>query len=221
MQIKQKVSRSFIRLSPKEKLVRYQMIHGRMSSVASFNAPPITYAVLQTQLDDLKAKLLAAETKAIGTTEALHQSEAKIDVSMQRLALYVESIALGDPVVIENSGFSPTAGETSPAALPDNIVYFDYIVQKQSGSVELNIKSLGGGKSVTYILGVDLDDISVSGNLIDINVPKPSRLYIVTDTQAKTLITGLPADTRLQVRCYTTNSAGNSQLSDSIRFRTN
>lgn len=189
-----------------------------MASIPAFNSPPVTYTLMQTQISDFKSKAQIAQSKAIGTAEAMRASETIIDKTMKQLADYVDSIASGDVSQIESTGFDATKDDTSPSQLPGDIDLFTISILPTPGVIELNIHKMNGGTSVTYIIGRDLSSVKIQGNMLTL-APSSESMMIVSDTHTKTMVEGLSSGASLQVICFTTNLVGLSRLSAVLNFK--
>ncbi len=81
-------------------------IHDKMlASVATFATPAVPMATLLTQATDYDAKLIARASNAKADIVAFNAARATLEETLGVLGNYVNSIAKGDPGIVEQSGF--------------------------------------------------------------------------------------------------------------------
>jgi len=103
-----------------------QHIHNQIAAnAATFPNLPFTLVAFQTLIDTYDARLVARESKATADILAFEVTRDEIEADLSTLGNYVNSVANGDPVVVEQSGFpSYTTGyapDPSPPAAPTNL----------------------------------------------------------------------------------------------------
>lgn len=100
-------------------------IHDKITlNVATFATPAFTMAALQTLADDYDAKLIARASRATADVIAFNEVRAEMEEALGVLGNYVNGVAKGDPVIVEQSGFpsyvtSRTPDFSPPAAPAD------------------------------------------------------------------------------------------------------
>src|SRR6185436_7091846 len=95
-------------------------IHGKMTAnPATFANPPVTMAALQTLADDYDAKFIARASRATADVLAFNAARDELEQTLAVLGNYVNGVAKGDAVIVEQSGFpSYTTGHTVDTAPP-------------------------------------------------------------------------------------------------------
>ena len=101
-------------------------IHDKMAANAvTFATPPVPMATLQTQVTTYDAKLVARASNAKTDVIAFNEARDTLEESLGVLGNYVNTIAKGDPMIVDKSGFpSYTTGrtvDTSPPAAPTDL----------------------------------------------------------------------------------------------------
>jgi hypothetical protein len=102
-----------------------QQIHDKMTlNAATFPAPPTTMAALQTLVTTFSTKLAAKASRATADIIAFNVARHDLEVALGHLGNYVNTVANGDPVIVEKSGFpsyqtGQPADPTPPAAPSD------------------------------------------------------------------------------------------------------
>ncbi len=103
-----------------------QIIHDEMTTnAATFAAPPVTMADLQTLVTDFDAKVVARASNATADVLALNECREQILEKLRVLGNYVNGEAKGDPMIVEKSGFpsyeTARTADTTPPAAPANL----------------------------------------------------------------------------------------------------
>jgi hypothetical protein len=101
-------------------------IHTSMLAAATtFTSPPLTMVAFLASITDYNAKLVARASGASADRNAFDQARQVLEDELTQLGNYVNSVAMGDPVIVGLSGFpSYTTGSTpdfSPPAAPTNL----------------------------------------------------------------------------------------------------
>lgn len=95
------------------------------TNAATFAAPPVTMADLQTLVTDFDAKLVARASNATADVLALNECREQILETLRVLGNYVNGVAKGDPMIVEKSGFpsyeTGRPADTTPPAAPANL----------------------------------------------------------------------------------------------------
>ena len=88
-------------------------------NVATFATPSISLATFQTQITSYDAKLIARASNATTDLLAFNDARNLLEQSLSVLGNYANSIAKGDPVIVDKSGFpSYDTNHTPNAAIP-------------------------------------------------------------------------------------------------------
>lgn len=103
-----------------------QFIHDRMSeNAATFPEPPVTMGALQTRVTTYEERLASRASGATADVIALKQAREALEQSLNTLGQYVNSVAKGSAVIVEQSGFPSygprSAPDTSPPAAPTDL----------------------------------------------------------------------------------------------------
>ena len=106
--------------------VTAQAIFDQMTANAStFPAPPVSMAELGALIADYKTSLTARASGAKADVLALTLARQALLAALGLLGNYVNLIAQGDPILVDNSGFpsysTSRSPDTSPPAAPDNV----------------------------------------------------------------------------------------------------
>ena len=103
-----------------------QNIHDKMNTNATtFSTPPITMTALQTLVTAYDTKLIARASRATADILAFNEQRDELESALAVLGHYVNSVAKGDPVIVEKSGFpsyeTNRAADNSPPEAPTNL----------------------------------------------------------------------------------------------------
>ena len=92
------------------------VIHDEMTAhAATFTAPSITMAAFQTLIDDFDAKLVTRASNASADVLAFNLVRTELENALGGLGNYVNSVAKGDPMIVEHSGFPSYATGRTPS----------------------------------------------------------------------------------------------------------
>lgn len=103
-----------------------QVIHDKMSpNAATFPAPPVAMDALQTLITTYDDRLAARASGATAAVITLKQAREALERALNVLGNYVNGVAKGSPVIVEQSGF-PSYGthrtpDTAPPAAPTDL----------------------------------------------------------------------------------------------------
>ena len=104
-----------------------QMIHDEMTTNATiFDTPPITMADLLTTITAFETALMKKASGAYADTVAFNIARHELESALNDLGNYVNTVASGDPMLVEKSGF-PSYDTTThtvdpnPPAAPENL----------------------------------------------------------------------------------------------------
>lgn len=103
-----------------------QAIHDKMTTnAATFTAPTVTMPNLQTMITTYDAKLVARASGAKADTIAFNEARDALEEALGTLGNYVNSVAKGDAVIVDKSGFpsydTARPADTSPPAAPADL----------------------------------------------------------------------------------------------------
>ncbi len=217
MLLKQHVSHAFLGLSPEKKTISYQANFNAMNPVGSGfinNSTLYSYAAGQTQITAITTQALLAEGGSKKAKSDLKKAVALADTTLSYWALIVEAAAMGDEAIIKAAGFTPTAEQSTPSAIFDEIT-LDYDVQKGTGTIYLKITGMKGARGfINYFTGADMSIVKRVGTGIAPNVP--AIVTVHPETHKHILISGLPSGTIVQAVCVVTNTAGTSQMTNIV-----
>lgn len=219
MELYQKVSLDYKRLTIEKKLPFYQNVHDQMSKTGSpFPSPTITYVAGNTQIGRFRSAETVAANHAKGSAALLHDEIVATEVIIDSWADYVDSIALGNKAAIELSGFDPTAETSTPGKVTDQPV----VLSKNpdiAGVMGFEFGLLAGVNIMfNIVVATDLSGVSQVGNQVILAPVAGVTYYTGSTMQRKIALSNLPKITQLHALCYTTNRAGNSVLSKIINF---
>ncbi len=175
-----------------------QFIHDEMlANAATFATPVITMAALQTLVTDYLAKLSAKASRATADIAEFKVSREALEAALSRLGNYVNDIAQGDTVIVEQSGFpsyeTAHAAQTGAPAAPQNLRLFRGSV---SGSVLARFKPA---------LSPSTNEVQI--NTGNVATPGDWRTAGIFKGQ-KAEITGLTPGTHVWVRVRTVGLKG-------------
>ena len=105
-----------------------QHIHDELvANVAVFATPTVTMPAFATLITTYNAKLSARASRATADAMAFINNAAReeLEVGLSRLGNYVNDIAQGDPLIVEQSGFpgyvTARSADTSAPGAPENV----------------------------------------------------------------------------------------------------
>jgi hypothetical protein len=101
------------------------VIHDQMTAnAATFTAPPVTMVDFLADITDYDGKLVARASNASSDVLAFNNARIELEKTLGVLGNYVNSVAKGDPTIVDQSGFpsystARTPSTTAPAAPTD------------------------------------------------------------------------------------------------------
>ena len=103
-----------------------QTIHDKMLlNAVTFDDPPISMATLQTLVTTYDQKLVARASRATADVVAFNEAREALEDALSALGGYVNGLAKGDVMIVEESGFpsydTTHTADTSPPAAPTNL----------------------------------------------------------------------------------------------------
>jgi hypothetical protein len=100
-------------------------LDGLTENAATFPNLPVTLVTLGAQIDTYDEKLAARVGRAKVDIIAFNEAREVLEDTLTRLGNYVNIVANGDPVIVEQSGFpsydTSRTPDTSPPAAPMNL----------------------------------------------------------------------------------------------------
>ena len=142
---KERIVLDFVRIPVPQKLEFGRNVVGKMKGNAKFSDPDVSIAEVETTLDLLETRSVAAISGGKEATALMHQTEEELDDSWRKLARYVERIADGDGAILLSSGFN-LAKKPSQPARPE----FSVELGEKSGTVSLRRQAVDGAKSYIW-----------------------------------------------------------------------
>ncbi|MEQ1861651.1 MAG: hypothetical protein ABMA13_17165 [Chthoniobacteraceae bacterium] len=103
-----------------------QAIHGKLTeNAATYASPPVTMAALQALINTYDQKLVARASRATADVLAFNEAREILEEALGTLGNYVNSVAKGDPMIVEKSGFpsyqTAHTPDPSPPEAPENL----------------------------------------------------------------------------------------------------
>lgn len=103
-----------------------QSIHDQMLlHAATFTDPPVTMVALQPLITTYDQKLVARASRATADVVAFNEAREALEDALSALGGYVNGLAKGDIMIVEESGFpsydTTHTADTSPPAAPTNL----------------------------------------------------------------------------------------------------
>ena len=101
-------------------------IHGKLTTnAASFTNPPLSLATFLTQITTYDEALFARASNAKADILAFNEAREVLETSLGWLGNHVNTVAKGDPILVEESGFpsyeTNRPPNTSPPAAPTDL----------------------------------------------------------------------------------------------------
>ena len=121
-----KASIDFLRHLDVELCPAAWIIHDRMSeNAATFLSPPMSMVALETLITACAESLAARASRGKAEVIAFQVARQALERSLRALGMYVNSVAKGDAMIVEKSGFphysTARPVDTSPPAAPQNL----------------------------------------------------------------------------------------------------
>lgn len=208
-----------------------------MTGNPNFPSPSPTLAVVTTVTNDLETTQLAAEGGGPAQTAARDAAELIWDNTMRSLADYVDSIALGNTVIITSAGFTPTDTQRTPHGTPAKPENLKLKHSEEEGAVLFSCDPVPVAESYVAVLSTDSSiPVSALGTqlIIEIEtpvaapfapplappptpVPSDSNIIVIdASKERKKTIRGLESGKRIYAKMYCFNAAGRGPDSDMI-----
>ena len=217
MTLYQKVSHKFLALDPEKKVTFYQNNFNAMNAVGSpfiNNSIKYSYAVGQTQINNITAYALTAATGNTVAKANLKKAVALADTTVCYWALIVDGAAMGDEAIIKEANFVPTLEESTPVVIFDEIT-LDFEPQKGTGTIYLKVIGMKSAKGyINYFTGADMSILKRVGTGLAPNIP--ATITVHPEVHKHILISGLVSGTTIQAVCVVTNTAGTSQMTNIV-----
>jgi len=217
MKLVPKASKEFKNLQMALFLLFVKNVYAFMSVTTSqFQTPPLAYTKVLALITALEKAILEAMSRARGTAELQAQAFDAVKDAFSDLADYVSDTAKGNIAIIEAAGFVPTASESVDGTVTATPIV-KVISESAIGEVSFSVTDLGPNVTHNYMISTDLSELKRIGNVF-VNLSPAAITYNVSVKQKTVLVRGLPSLVPLYVACYTTNTAGNSNISTLVKF---
>lgn len=96
-----------------------QVIHNHfVENAATFPNPPVALATFQTQITDYTTKRLARESRASADILAFNLARTLMETTLTSFGNYVNTVAKGDPAIVELGGVPSYQTGTTPDLTP-------------------------------------------------------------------------------------------------------
>ncbi|MEE1946928.1 fibronectin type III domain-containing protein [Pedobacter sp. KR3-3] len=145
---KPKIVTSFNRYRDTDLENKARTILASLTSNGNFASPQPSLNELQTALDNYSAALSHTENGSKLETVAKNESRQKLEDVLYRLALYVETIAGSNELVLVSSGYSLVKAETPVGRLPKAENFTVKIPEK--GMAQLRLDAIYGAESYQF-----------------------------------------------------------------------
>ena len=232
---KSKANKSgFIQLTVPAKIIYSRDRVVEMTGNPNFVTPNPSLATVTTVTDDLETKELAAQGG--GSAQIIARDAAALvwDNTMRALADYVDSIALGNTVIINSAGFTPTDVEGTPHALPAQPGNLKHSPSKVNGEIFFSCDAVPDAESYVAVLSTDAAALGIvtlgTQLMITLNAATPAPLaappappasgnvLLVVDAskERRKTIRGLESGKRIYAKMYCFNSTGRGPDSDVV-----
>jgi hypothetical protein len=221
MKVKIRASLAFKKLKPAEKFTFGTNVIAVLAAAGTeFPNLPVTIALLTTTNTDLGHTIAAAADGSRPARDVLKAKMAVWDDAFTKTANYVSLIANGDVTKVNDGGFLPTKGETTPTQKPGKTTDFTATINGSKGTIIANTKkSLSGAKAMVFTAAPDGVDINYAGNTMEITVGDKT-MYVIVDTERRTEFFNLPSSVAFNVNVYGVNSAGSGPATTAVQVVT-
>ena len=103
-----------------------QHIHDELvGNISVFAAPTVAMPAFATQITTYNTKLVARESRALADKIAFNDAREAVETTLNRLGNFVNDVAQGNPLLVEQSGFpgylTQRIADTAPPAAPENL----------------------------------------------------------------------------------------------------
>ena len=205
-----------------------------MTGNPNFPTPNPSLATVTTVTNDLETAELAAEGGGPAQTDTRNAAALVWDNTMRALADYVDSIALGNTVIINSAGFTPTDVEGTPHALPAQPGNLKHSPSKVNGEIFFSCDAVPDAESYVAVLSTDAAALGIvtlgTQLMITLNAATPAPLaappappasgnvLLVVDAskERRKTIRGLESGKRIYAKMYCFNATGRGPDSDVV-----
>jgi hypothetical protein len=169
--------------------------------------------------DDLDKKAQAAEDGGKTAIKARNASEKVWNNIFKTTASYVNLIANGDVLFINQCGLDASAEHTTTKSIPGGLVNFEGTpIVKSAGAVEIKYDADTNAKAYASIITSTNAVIEQHGDMIIVTVGN-EKVYILLDTHHKTVANELPSGTELSLYGAAFNGYGVGQLTQAKNIK--
>lgn len=213
---KAKVKINFIRLPIPEKIEYARDRVVDMTGNPNFTTPSPPLATISAAALDLEKKYNKAQGGGPADTIAQNAAELVLDNLMRDEADYVDSIAVGNAVIISSAGFTPTQTAQTPVQKPLKPENLKLKHGEQPGSISTVCDKVKNAKAYVTVISTSADgQVTVSGD--DVLITSGTGVVVVNvSTNRKSAHGGLTSGTKYYVRKFAINAAGRGPDSDVI-----
>ncbi|MGE0638603.1 MAG: hypothetical protein AB7P01_19340 [Bacteroidia bacterium] len=208
------------------------VLAGIYNNVAIFMAPPLMQAAFAAIVNDYVNKLALYQARSLSKADFDLSKTALIN-ALDTLRVYVDSVALGDPIIISLGGYEPTKGSNSNSNAPVQPTGVTF-AKGITGQFITECNLIPGATNYTAALVADNpipDNVSMNGlgQLVEMNDDTepvtggsaassvPGIKYIVDFNKSrKKTFTGLTIGTTYYLYYWASNAGGVSPMSDVV-----
>ena len=187
-----------------EKIAKAELIAGSLTGNANFPTPQpalATLALAKKELADAYSEAQGARLTAKEKTTIQNKKEAAMDLLLNQLAAYVESVAGSNEELILSAGMDPRAAAVAATGTPGQPQALTPMAGDHDGEIELSWDTVNGARS--YVIQQSGDPVTAT-----------SWSYGGVSTKSSFTAGGLASGTRFWFRVAAINNNGQSGWSD-------
>jgi hypothetical protein len=187
-----------------EKIAKAELIAGSLTGNASFPTPQpalATLALAKNELADAYSEAQTARLTAKEKTTIQNKKEAAMDLLLNQLAAYVESVAGSNEELILSAGMDTRAAAVAGTGTPGQPQALTPTAGDYDGQIDLSWDTVNGARS--YVIQQSGDPVTAT-----------SWSYGGVSTKSSFTAAGLTSGTRFWFRVAAINSNGQSGWSD-------
>lgn len=192
------------------------VLAGIYDNTTEFATPPIDEASYKAKQQDFLAAYVEYDKYGpVKKTNYLNAKRALVNI-LNTLAVYVDSVALGDASIIVLSGFEPSREQSQPSQPLPQISSFSVKRSESAGEIVINIASITNFGLVNYgcicVEGQPLAEISIVNGQLVFPAGGPLVRYDLNKTRRK-VFNNLIAGKTYYFYVFAINSVSVSPLS--------
>ena len=205
---------NWIHKSPTQMASLAHNVSARLTAESgTFSSPAISPADLNTAANRLEMAYANRMNGAAGKAEFDNADEA-LDEMLHTEAAYVNSVANGDNVIIELSGFTATTNQRKAAVVP--AVPNAPTVTGNAGALHLQIPAVPGAYSYCWVI---FTGDSVAATVADTHIGLSGAGIVIPDGLTREVLRNVIAPgTKITVQVLAQNTAGKSGFSAAVSF---